>query len=329
MNATFRISRTYGWIGGACTLFFAAMAVASVLGIYLEAPPEGRRQALIVGLALGAFWMAWLALCLWMLLECWRHRLVVSDRRIDSIGVIRRKLVCLSELTSVRWRCSGIGGRVVLRTTAARLAIELGNYQCEARRQIIRIVRESVPLPIQAGWGLFYVRIVQREYRSARRLGPAGVGEGQVVSMRTRFDWYWLAGLLFIAAVTAYASHMTGETRHWMAVGAFLLCWALLRWLTPRKMTVHKDLMSVSDRQSAKWAFVSGLAGFGCCVFVKARFPEAAMLFTVGFLALWGPWAFAVIWRSGANRRRREQEAADAERASGRLVPEELLTPWT
>jgi hypothetical protein len=51
--------------------------------------------------------------------------------------------------------------------------------------------------------------------------------------------------------------------------------------------------------------------------------------FTLIFIALLATLAITGSWRVDRDRKRKEMEAAEAERASGRLVPEELLTPWT
>ena len=218
----------------------------------------------------------------------------------------------------------------MIATAAAKVVIELGNYELDEERQIIRFFRGSVPQAVQVGWELFYARVVKRRYESARRRQKTEPGEGEVLMTRRRFDWYLLAFSPFIIGVAMYSWYVTGEARHWAIVPASVAVWAYFRFRFPRKGIVEKR-MSADERRSV-WLLTAIFAGILCYFPLHRLLPEAETPLTVVFViyfVLLFTWLIVTSGRTDRDRKRKELEAADTERASGRLVPEELLTPWS
>ena len=320
MNATFRVRREYRWMWWKLLLFFSAMSLLVVVACSFDPPPPDE-WPLAVGV--GGGWLAFTALCTWFVLACHRHRLVISGEQIESVGVLRRKTLRLPEITSVKW------GGPVLTSPTMKIAIDVGDYEPEERRQIIRFIRESIPPHLQTGWDPFYVRSVKREFNSVRERQKTAPGQGEVLYTRRRFDWYLLIFLPLFIAVAAYSWRVTGEARHWIVVPAALAVWAYFRFRFPRKGIVEKRMSAEPEGRAMVWFLIAGFAGMPCYFAVRQLLPGAETPFLVIYFVPLFTWFFVKTSRVERDRRRKEQEAADAERASGRLVPEELLTPWT
>ena len=329
MNATFRLRRSYLLLGVLCTLLFAAMAIVSVLGIYFEAPAERRAAALAVGLGIAAFWLAFMALGVWVLLAYWRERLVVRDGEIDCVGVIRRKRIRVPEIVSARWRCWPAGGSLVLKTASTRLALDLANYQSDEQRRLIRFFREAVPSPLQSGWGLFYARIVKGRSQRARRLQKTEPDEGEILLTRRRLDAYFLAGLLLLAATSVYVYHVTGDASIFSKLVVIPLIWLLVRCLIPRKGEVRKRLSCDPRGRFVLFAYVWLFGGMVAFFLVKAFFPNAALAFMIPFFVITFAGIFTGARRLDRRQRREEKEAIEQIRREGQLLPEEITEPWS
>ena len=328
MNATFRLRRSYLLLGALCTLLFAAMAIVSVLGIYFEAPAERRAAALAVGLGIAAFWLAFMALGVWVLLAYWRERLAIRDGEIDYVGVICRKRLRVSEIASARWRCWPAGGSLVMRTASTRLAIGLGNYESEQQRQLIRFFREAVPPPLQSGWELFCVRIVQRHARRAAQPEKAQPGEGEVLLTRRRLDAYFLAGVLLAAATCLYVYHVTGEARSLAAPLGIVPIWLVVRFMHPREGTVSRRITADAKGRFVLLAYSWLFGGMAVLLVLKAFMPNAAITFMIPFFVVTLAGIFARAWRLNRRQRREEKESTEQLRRQGQLLPEELAKPW-
>lgn len=327
MNAEFRLSRSLFGLGVLCTAFFAAMAVVSVLGIYFEAPPERRPAALVAGLGIAGFWLAFTMLGVWLLLAYWRHRLTIRDEQIDYVGVIRCKRIRPPEIVSARWRCWPQCGSLVLKTVTARVAIDFGDYGAENARQLIRFFRESVPLPLQTGWELFYVRIGKRAARAARQLEETAPGVGEVLLTRRRFDAYFLIGMLLAGATAVYVYHRTGDSSVFAKLVGIPAIWLVVRFMCPRKGMVAKRATGDSRSRFVLIAYLWLFGGMACCLLLKAFFPDVAALFLIAFAVVTFPGIFAGMWMLDRRQRREEQEAIEELRRCGEIVPEEMLEP--
>ncbi|HUT94428.1 MAG TPA: hypothetical protein VMY37_33530 [Thermoguttaceae bacterium] len=327
MNAEFRLSRSLLGLGVLCTAFFAAMAVVSVLGIYFEAPPERRAAALLAGLGMAGFWLAFMALSVWLLLAYWRHRLTIRDEEIDYVGVIRHKRIRPPEIVSARWRCWPQRGSLVLKTVTARVAIDFGDYGTESARQLIRFFRESVPLPLQTGWELFYVRIGKRVARAARQPEETAPGEGEVLLTRRRFDVYFLIGTLLAGATAVGVYHATGDSSVSVTLVQIPAIWLVVRFMWPRKGMVSKRATADSRHRFALVAYLWLFGGMACCLLFKAFFPDAAARFMIAFFVVTFAGIFTALSVLDRRRRREERKAIEDLQRRGRIVPEELLEP--
>jgi hypothetical protein len=328
MNATFRLRRSYLLLGVLCTIFFAVMAVVSVLGIYFEAPVERRAAALAVGLGFAAFWLAFMALGVWVLLAYWRECLAVRDGEIDYVGVIRRKRMRVSEIASARWRCGQKAGSLVLRTTSTKLSIYFSNYEAEEQRQLIRFFREAVPPPLQQGWERFCARIVRGRMQHARQLRKTEAGEGEVFLTRRRLDAYFLAGMLLGVATSVYVYHVTGDASIFLKLVAIPAIWLILRFSLPRKGAVGKRLTSDPRGRFVLFAYPWLFGGMALLLVLKAFFPNAALPVMIPFFVITFAGIFTWASRLDRRQRREEKETIEQIRRQGQLVPEELAEPW-
>ena len=75
-----------------------------VVAVFSEEPPARRWLAIVL---LGGFSVGLAAVGVSMLLESWRHRLIVSDERVESIGVTGRTTLNLREITGAERRPLG------------------------------------------------------------------------------------------------------------------------------------------------------------------------------------------------------------------------------
>jgi hypothetical protein len=329
MNATFRLRRSYLVLGVLCTLFFAAMAVVSVLGIYFEAPPERRAAALAVGLGMAAFWLAFMGLGVWVLLAYWRERLTLRDGEVDWVRVIRRKRMRASEIVSARWRCGQKGGSLVLRTTSTKLPIYFSNYEAEEQRQLIRFFREAVSPPLQQDWERFCARIVKGRSQHVRQLRKPEAGEGEVLLTRRRLDAYFLPGMLLAVATCVYVYHVTGDASLFLKLFAIPAIWLVVRFMLPRKGAVSNRLTSDARGRFVLFAYLSLFGGMVVLLVLKALVPNAALAFMIPFFVI--PFAVIFVWARRLDRRQRreEQEAIEQIRREGQLLPEEITKPWS
>lgn len=329
MNATFRLRRSYFVLGVVSTLFFGLNALSGVLGICLEALLGRRAVVLAVELGILGFWLAWMALGVWIVLACRRHRLAVHDGQIDDFGVMGQKRMRVPEIVSARWRCGPVRGSLVLKTASTRLTIDLGNYENEEQRQLIRFFREAVPAPLQSGWELFYARNVKGRSRRARASGKDEPGEGQVLLTRRRLDRYFVVGLLLgvVASVCAYFA--TRDARVVWKLTVIPLIWLVVRFLLPRRGAVASRLTIDSRYRSTVFGCLWLFGGMACYLVMEALFPRAATAFMAPFFGIIVAGLFIGVWLIGRQQRRKEKEAIKELQRQGQLLPEEVAKPWS
>jgi hypothetical protein len=324
MNATFRLRRSYLALRVLGTLFFATMAVVSVLGIYFEAPADRRAAGLAVGLGFAAFWLLLAAFGVWVLLAYWRERLAVHDAEIDHVGVIRRKRMRVPDMVSARWRCWPAGGSLVLKSNSTRLVIYFDNFAHDERRQLIRFFRESVPISLQTGWELFFVRVGRPQAHRTRQLEKTAPGEGEVLLTRRRLDTHFLAGTLLVAATGVFVYHVTGDAGVFAKLAVIPAIWLLVRFLTPRKGGVRKRLTADPRGRFVLFTYLWLFGGMAVLLSLKAFFPNAVLAFMIPFFVISFAGIFTGAWRLNRRRWHREREAIEELRRRGQLVPEEL-----
>jgi hypothetical protein len=105
------------------------------------------------------FWSFWTLLGIFGLFQYVRSRLILGEIHVESVGVFKRKLMALNEVTQVVWRTKPAGGSIVLCTSGQKIVIELYNYDKDQRNELINFFREKMNHEIQVGWDIFSKRL--------------------------------------------------------------------------------------------------------------------------------------------------------------------------
>ena len=206
----FRVRRKYLVVGVIGTLFCVAMGVESTVAAFWNLDGSFPRPKL-AAFMLGSFWSCFTLLGVWIIAAYFRERLNLTDTGIVQQGIFRSKNLEFSEILQVQWRTRPVGGSVVLRTHWTKIRIELENFARDEREELIRFLRDRLPLEIQNNWSSFEVV----PHCSPTPGKPVSRGamiaiSAIFLSFAVAFVYCWSAGLgtqfLFISVVNVVAS---------------------------------------------------------------------------------------------------------------------------
>ncbi len=150
MKAVFTPRRMYLRLGLFSFCLCLTALVASVLGMYVDCPPD-RRLFGILFLGVGYGFMA--ALGGWMVLAYFRETVAVDGEEVRVTYVLGRRSFRIGEVTRARWRKSPRSARLQLLSPEGKVVLWLDNFRADRRVRLIHFLRERLSPGIQEGWG--------------------------------------------------------------------------------------------------------------------------------------------------------------------------------
>jgi hypothetical protein len=188
--------------------FFSAMLIISLLGMYLDAPPD-RRLVGVLFVALG--WSVFVGITVWLLLAYRRYSIVLGDDDVTFKGIWTDLTVRLPDVAQATCQMPAVMLRLNLKK--GNKTIGLGEYALDRRREIVRYFRERIDPGLQSGrddgweWypGPEEVTRILREYHATFPrllllliLGPFfGLVRGLVLSLSGMEVPRWTGSLAF------------------------------------------------------------------------------------------------------------------------------------
>lgn len=194
-------------------LFIAAGVVSNLVG-------QGHLAAHLV---LTAFWGSWALYCMWTLRKLSQVQLEIDGDQLIQHGAASQT-ISLADVTDLRW-----AGTIVVRTEAARIAIDQALYTPAERLALIRHLRRSVPATAQRNWPEFCrsIAVPLRDGRPARR-------EGDVWVTRQKRDRMF-GGLLTLSIVATFPPWVIYSFHRGMLIPlAIAGMWIFMRYAIPR-----------------------------------------------------------------------------------------------
>jgi hypothetical protein len=149
MNAKFTPRRKYFRVAITCLPFFVVMLVASVIGMYVDAPPD-RRVAAIVGVIVG--WGFFVALTVYLLLAYSKEATILGDEEVRFVRVFTDQTVRLADVRRARWYCYGKPWRLKIAAPGCKRTIWFDNFYPDQNAEIVRYFLERLNPSVQEGW---------------------------------------------------------------------------------------------------------------------------------------------------------------------------------
>jgi hypothetical protein len=321
MDETFRVRRSL-LVESLCgVLFFLTVGAAALYMIRTFNSPHPVAMACLL-LVVPSFMVG---LAAWMLVGYWRSELTIQGESLTLRGVVQDKAINLREVTGVHWRIWPDPGSVVFRTTSARLVINIGDYETEARERIILYLRSVLHPEIQAGWNFF----VYRRERFKPRTPGTKPGPDEVLLKRDRWDRQLSPFLVAAGLAGAVIWWFTGSPGWFALPLAPLGFWALFRFTTPTEgIVVKKGKPLHPDDVHVYWFLLLWvlvlIAGPVVYQYLRPGMKHPDTIAIVAIIA-WGAIAFYELFLLNLGQDRREREAADlVAKARG----EPAADPW-
>lgn len=206
--------------------FLGMMAMSIYLGL-----SDGKILAATI---LGCFWAFWVVLSLSILLAYYRKALRIEGATLAYKGVFRTETMTLSQLVQLRWKRRGVA---VLKSRLEKIRIELGDFDPENQRELIRWLRLSVPTSLQQGWDRFC-------YHFALRLcGHVNVRpftREELAVARRRCDRFFIPFNVLVACIGGWFAWYLGMIRWLFIPVPFVAMWLVVRVMRPRKECVSE-----------------------------------------------------------------------------------------
>jgi hypothetical protein len=187
------------------------MGVASTLVAYFNVDGSFARPKL-AALIFGVFWLAFTCLAIWMLLAYYRSRLLVGATSLRQIGVFRDRQVRFSKVEQLKWRRFPQGGGVRMDGDFGVVKISFGDFQRDARQELIAGLRAAVAAEKQAGWQEFCAQFADSPCMRQRSRRTRALLQWVLGAHAAAFGamWLWSGELQYLAfcginaAVAAY-----------------------------------------------------------------------------------------------------------------------------
>jgi hypothetical protein len=153
-------------------------------------------QALLIGI----FWFGWVVLCAWVIVACFRERLILGETAIVQHGIFRPSTLAISDVTQIRWRAWPVGGTVFIKTRDDRVKIYLDNFTEEERRAIVDYFHNTFPPEMHENWhGFEALHGSPRRPPPNPRLGMIAIATSLMcMAGFFLFVWYFDAGTLYL-----------------------------------------------------------------------------------------------------------------------------------
>ncbi len=144
-------------------LFYAVLFLGATVGyaslFFLDNPARqgfkgGWNAATLGGAGIAVFGLMFV-LSLYTILTYYVERFAVDGSTFFVRSVFQNRQFDRTEIQSVQWKTSPNGGNLRFRAFGRTARLDLHGFDREDRLQIIRIVREMVPVTNQKGWNKF------------------------------------------------------------------------------------------------------------------------------------------------------------------------------
>jgi hypothetical protein len=130
-------------------VFFLAAAVGSIW-LALANPDGSFARPVLAAIVFGCGWGGLTLLSLVLLAAYFRMSVFTAEGVVRVNGVFRRRTVVLAEVTRARWRRWPVGGSLVLRGPAGRVALDFASY--DGGQELVRVFRDNLPAEVQEGF---------------------------------------------------------------------------------------------------------------------------------------------------------------------------------
>jgi hypothetical protein len=230
---------------GSVVLVIALLAAHLAIGPLVT---PSAKEAVLFELVGIVFWGAMLVVMLVEFRRVSTHRLEIAVDAITVFAASGTKRVRFQDVTSLNWRPNTIR----LHGKGTNMGLNLGQYEPLARFDLLRRLRNGVPIDRQSGWEGFFCWSVLPLLRCKSVPGP-----GEFVTTRRRWDVIFAIAMIPALAVAWFTWHVTRQPRM-LLIPLFLLpVWLPVRWSTPRRGMVVR---SATDKASHDLPFLLGMA---------------------------------------------------------------------
>jgi hypothetical protein len=256
MNSTFRLRKTFLYLGIIGTLCFFVATFGSAIPFFLKQPAKhgfkGPHSVAIVAGSGVVFFALLTALSIYMIIEYYVSNVSIVGTMIRIQSVFRIKQFDASSINCLEWKHRVPGGKLVLRTTTNRAVLSLKDFADVDGLAIIRQIRRLIPENIQLGWEEFchFVALPLREGRRPRHPGSPPSTDlmslpetDRVFVTRQRYDRLFAVVLPLIVIAATVVWWQFAMVMAFALLPIVVFFWGLLRFNVPKQ-----------GKWSTKWA---------------------------------------------------------------------------
>ena len=158
----YRPRDSHWWVGVLGTAFFGQALVVSV-GLALWNPDGAFPNPALFAAVFGLIWGGFTLLCVYVLADYYRSRLVISPESVVQVGVLRSKGIEFDDVQEAWWRVVPVGGSLKLRDSRTRMTVEFANVSLAERAEVIERLRSHIAVERQVGWEAFVTGNAERQ----------------------------------------------------------------------------------------------------------------------------------------------------------------------
>ena len=165
---TYRLTRSHFRLGIVGVILYSAVAIASAIGMYFEAPPDRKLLALVL---FPTLWTPFIGLSVWLILAYRRESITTEEARIVATGMLSERVTPLGQITRALWVPTGRGCKqprgpykITLTTPSGRLRIWFRNFHFTESKRLVAYLRSRIDATVQEGWHPSFDEYLHREY---------------------------------------------------------------------------------------------------------------------------------------------------------------------
>lgn len=159
-------------------------------------------------------WGFMISLIIWQLLDYLLSSLSISNGMVSQRGVLRRKVLILSDITCATWIVRLVSGKIELKSPSVNLIIDFDKYKGE--QQLIDFFRSAIPEQAQEDWPLFYDTIALPMQKEESRLLPFIKLGG--------FSYFLRVMLVIMGFIACILAYRLSEGSIWWWVVCLVFC---------------------------------------------------------------------------------------------------------
>jgi hypothetical protein len=159
MHETFRLKKSVKYQGMAFSAIFLAVVVAYGSVFFLKEPAKhgfnGKYSVAIAGGMGLVIFGTMLLLSLYVWAAYYVERITIKGTTLWVRSMLQDRQFDVSELRCLKWRAQPPGGSIHFHVLGSKTRVDFYGYAGDDRLQIIRALRDLVPLEMQEGWPAF------------------------------------------------------------------------------------------------------------------------------------------------------------------------------